>query len=120
MIQNYKRCATFGQERSSQRLLNETLVGKSSLASPMKLTMPGGVVGSISGSESIRNSAPMALKTRPADLLAFKQFAQQRQNMLLCIETSFEDQGEAEDAIVRDFPSVECKLFIPQKKPLSV
>lgn len=31
----------------------------------------------------------MALKTRPADLLAFREFAEARPNLLLCVDTSF-------------------------------
>lgn len=56
----------------------------------------------------------MALKSRPADLVAFQRFAQERKNLLLSIDTSFGDQQEAKEVIARDFPTVDVMLSVKE------
>lgn len=55
------------------------------------------------------------LKTRPRDLESFKEFAETRANLLLCVETSFITQDEVREVIKRDFPTAEIVVFIREK-----
>jgi hypothetical protein len=53
-----------------------------------------------------------ALKTRPTDLAAFREYALGRKNCLLSIDTSFVNRPQAEETIKAEFPDVEIHVFI--------